>query len=126
MNRIVPFLFALLLSCALSAQKDSPCTATVDNVAEFHGQIVEFCGTPTAVSAPEVGKVKGDPVYLNFGGAYPDHTFAVVIWEDVSGKQRAKLVKRYSEKELHVKGMVKIRNGKPELVVRDLKDIVVK
>lgn len=87
------------------------------------GEIVTFCGTPSQVSAP--AKVEGDPVYLNFGGAYPNHTFAAVIWGDVSGNKREKLVKRYSGKALRIKGWVREHAGKLTLTVRSLDDIEV-
>ncbi len=126
MSRTPLILLVLLFSFSAIAQEETPCTVTVDNVIEFRGEIVEFCGTPTTVSASELGKVKGDPVYLNFGGEYPDHTFSVIIWGDVAGKDREKMVKRYSGKELKVKGWVKVYNDKPVITVMDLKDIAVK
>jgi len=121
--RLLPFLFALLALPAL-AQSDT-CTATTETVERHIGETITFCGTPTDVNAPEPGKVKSDPVYLNFGGEYPHHTFSVVIWGDVSGKQRSKLVKRYSGRALRVHGWVKTYKDKPVIEVKSLKDITV-
>ena len=120
--RTLSFACALLSAPLLVAQQDS-CTATVATVHEHVGQIITICGTPSQVSAP--AKVKGDPVYLNFGGTYPNHTFTVIIWDDVHKGKREKLVKRYTDKSLRIKGWVKTRDGKPEITVKTLEDIEV-
>ena len=117
-------LFTFLLALAANAQQD-PCTATIASVDRHVGEIVVFCGTPTSVYATEPGKVNGDPVYLNFGGAYPNHTFSVLVWGDVAGKQRGKLNKMYSGNKLRIHGWVKTYEGKPVITVKELSDIEV-
>ena len=118
------FLTGLLFSSALitSAQADA-CTANIENVASKLGEIVVFCGTPTRVSAPD--GVKGGPVFISFGSAFPQKGLTAVIWEDVSGKEHKKLVKRYSGKSLRIRGSVEEVKGVPEIEVRSLKDVVV-
>jgi len=125
LSRPLHFLLAVTLSFASSAQvpQGDSCTVTIETIGEQIGNIVLFCGTPTQVIAPE--KVKGAPVYLNFGGHYPNHQFSVVIWEDVSGKKREKLVGKYTGKSLRIRGWVKERDGKPEITVKTLEDITV-
>ena len=115
-------LLSLFFPTLLQAQSTA-CTAVLATVNAHIGEHVWFCGTPTQVSAPS--NVKGDPVYLNFGGKYPNDIFAVLIWGEVSGKQRAKLVKRYTGKQLQIRGYVQERNGKPEIIVKELGDIKV-
>ena len=117
-------MFATLLACPAVAQQDG-CTVSTANVHEHIGATVVFCGTPSTLHAPRPGKVKGDPVYLNFGGEYPHHTFSVLIWGDVVGKQREKLVKRYSGKALRIHGWVKTYKEKPIIYPKSLKDIEV-
>lgn len=127
-----PMRLILLLHCLLcgalvttsTAQPDT-CTATMASVQQYIGEIITFCGTPSTVFVPEPGKVKGDPVYLNFGGAFPNHTFTVLIWGDVASKQRKKLEQRYSGKALRVHGWVKTYEGKPVIYVKELNDIEV-
>jgi|GEM_PF-1505552 len=127
MTLLRPFLFLLTLALSFASSAQVPqgvsCTATIETIGEQIGNIVVFCGTPTQVSAPE--KVKGAPVYLNFGGNYPNHQFSVVIWEDVSGKKREKLVGKYTGKSLRIRGWVKERDGKPAITVKTLEDITV-
>ena len=122
MHRTLPTLLLLLLAPLLAAQADT-CTATLADIRSHIGEIVVFCGTPSQVSAPE--NVKGDPVYLNFGGQFPHHTFYVLIWGDVAGKQRNKLAKRYSAKNARISGWVKEHKGLPVIYLKDLKEIVV-
>ena len=121
--RLLPFLF-LLFSFPALAQKDT-CTATTQTVEKYIGEIITFCGTPTDVSAPDPGKVKGDPVYLNFGGEYPHHTFSVVVWGDVHAGTQPKLLRRYSGKALRIHGWVKTYKDKPIIYPKSLKDIEV-
>lgn len=113
---------ALVLAPLVHAQRDT-CTATLATVDQQVGNIITFCGTPTQVSAPV--KVKGDPVYLNFGGRYPNQTFTVIIWNDVHNGAREHLVKRYSDQPLRIKGWVKTHDGKPEIRLKSLDDIEV-
>jgi len=120
MRRILLFPAILALGFSVSAQMEN-CTANIENVAQHLGEIVLFCGTPSQVSAP--ANVEGDPVFLNFGGKYPDHTFSVVVWGDVAGNKRDKLVKRYEGKALRIKGWVKEYNGKLWMSVKLLDDI---
>lgn len=120
--RTLSFACALASAPLVNAQQDS-CTATVATVDQHVGAIITFCGTPMQVSAPP--KVKGEPVYLNFGGKYPDHTFTVIIWDDVHKGKQEKLVKRYTDKALRIKGWVKTRDGKPVITLKSLDDIEV-
>jgi len=119
----------LALSCTIALllpavfAQTTTCTAEVATIHEHIGEHVVFCGTPAQVSAPT--NVKGDPVYLNFGGKFPHSTFSVVIWGDIAGKQRSKLEKRYTGKALQIKGYVMDRDGKPQINLRELGDIEV-
>jgi len=123
--RPLHLLLAATLSFASSAQvpQVDSCTVTIETIGEQLGNIVVFCGTPMQVIAPK--NVKGNPVYLNFGGNYPNHQFSVVIWEDVSGKKREKLVGKYTGKSLRIRGWVKERDGKLEITLKTLEDITV-
>ena len=87
------------------------------------GETVDFCGTPSEVTLR--GKHGEGPVFLNFGGKYPDNTFNVVIWGEVAGTEIADLPERYSGKSLLIHGVVTLHNGKPEIKVAALKDIEV-
>ncbi|MCI1751600.1 MAG: hypothetical protein LKM36_01665 [Flavobacteriales bacterium] len=117
MLRTALFFLATLLIGFVQAQD---CNADIESVVGQVGETVIFCGTPTEVRASS--KADG-PVYLNFGGKYPDIAFSVVIFGDVAGSDRDKLVKRFSGKQVRVSGMVKDHNGKPEIILKNLQDL---
>jgi hypothetical protein len=112
------------LAGVLSATaQDDRCTSTLETVAQQVGETVVFCGTPAQVTVR--GRDHEGPVFLNFGGKYPDNTFSVVIWSDVAGDQIGELEERYSDKLLLIHGVVAEHNGKPEIKLAALKDIEV-
>jgi hypothetical protein len=60
---------------------------------------------------------KGRPTFLNFGGKYPAHKFAVVIW----GDDRSKFGAPESDllnKRICVTGNIELHKGKPEIILR--------
>ena len=122
MYRSIIFSLGSILALYAQAQDDR-CTSTLETVAQQVGETVSFCGTPAQITVR--GKSHEGPVFLNFGGKYPDHTFTVVIWGDVAGAEISELPERYSGKTLLIHGLVSEHNGKPELKLAALKDIEV-
>ncbi|MBK8583515.1 MAG: hypothetical protein IPL86_17425 [Flavobacteriales bacterium] len=114
------FLFAFAIGSYAQGQT---CTSTIESVEQQVGETVVFCGTPSQVRAS--GKDGSGPVYLNFGGNYPDNVFSVVIFSDVAGTDRDALLKQFTGKKVRVKGTVKEHNGKAEIILRSLADIEV-
>ena len=124
MTRLLPFACVALLACPAVAQRDS-CTVSTTNVHEHIGATVVFCGTPSTVHAPRPGKEVGDPVYINFGGAFPLQTFKVVVSGEVAGKGRKHLVKRYRDEALRIHGVVLAEADRPIMYLQDMKDLEV-
>ncbi len=122
MFRSIIFPLGFILTLHAQAQDDR-CTSTLETVAQQVGETVSFCGTPARVIVR--GKSHEGPVFLNFGGVYPDNTFSVVIWGDVAGEEIEDLPKRYAGKSLLIHGIVAEHKGKPEIKVASLKDIEV-
>lgn len=115
---------AFSLTHAVSGMaQNGRCTSTVESVVQQVGETVDFCGTPSQVTVR--GKDHEGPVFLNFGGKFPDNTFSVVIWRDVAGAEISELPERYSGKTLLIHGVVTEHEGKPEIKVAALKDIEV-
>lgn len=122
--RTLPMLllaYAFAFTAAAQDHEQDNCTATLGNVAGKLSEVVVFCGTPTSVRAPK--GVNGDPVFINFGGAFPQPAFVVVVWGSVAGEERKHLVKRYTDKPLRITGLVKERKGEPEIELKALADI---
>jgi len=67
---------------------------------------------------------KGKPVYLNFGGQFPDHSFTAVIWERDQSKFQLEF-SEYEGKHVAVTGIVKEYDEKGQIVLRDPKNIYI-
>lgn len=124
--RTVLVSFSLMVTSILVAQKTSAltCTDDITSVVAEVGKDVVFCGTPSR--AKTFTQTDKNRVYLDFGGAFPNSTFTVVIWESVSGSEHALLEERFKGKELLVKGTVKLYKDKPQIELQRLEDIQVK
>jgi hypothetical protein len=65
----------------------------------------------------------GRPTFLNFCRPYPDHCFTALIWEDqrqqfigcLGGEPEVVLLNR----EVCVKGLVELYQGKPQIILRE-------
>ncbi len=122
MLRQIFIFLSLTLAISVAAQDDR-CTSTLETIAQQVGEMVDFCGAPAQVTIR--GKDHEGPVFLNFGGKYPDHTFTVVIWGTVAGAEISEIPERYSGKTLLIHGMVSEHDGKPGIKLAALKDIEV-
>jgi DNA/RNA endonuclease YhcR with UshA esterase domain len=100
--------------------QDTDCQVTVETVASKLGEYVVFCGKVTQVAQPR-GE-KGNPVFLNFGGTYPNHKFTVVIWEEVYQASESFLF-TLEGKEVTVKGKVVEYKVKPQIEIVFLNDL---
>lgn len=118
--------FSLIAASLVVAQEPSAltCTDDITSVVDQVGKDVVFCGTPSGVKT--ITKEEASRVYLDFGGAYPNSTFSVVIWGSISGTEHALLEERFTGKELLVKGTVKLYKDKPQIVIQRMEDIQVK
>ncbi|HEV7782869.1 MAG TPA: hypothetical protein VGO58_16450 [Chitinophagaceae bacterium] len=75
---------------------------------------------------------KGSPTLLNAGGAYPNAPLTILIWDDVrkkfslgaSGKEAPEVF--FKDKEICVTGKVILYKEKPEIVIYDEKQLVIK
>ena len=95
-----------------SAQKTVP-EITVAEAKDHEGERVTICGQikETFYNA----KSKGEPTMLNFGAAYPNHTFSCIIWKDDLVNFDYKPVTYLKGKQICVTGTVKMYKGKPEM-----------
>lgn len=76
------------------------------------GERVLFVDTIRQVVAKDSGTV-----FLNFGGAYPDETLAVVVMKDT--RERFPGVETWDGKKVRVEGMVTEFEGHPRIILRE-------
>jgi hypothetical protein len=106
--------------CAAAALADPP--RVPDSEAHRHvGKVVTVCGHVDDTAWME--RVRGRPTFLNLGGTYPQHTFTVVIWDDVRGRFETAPHVMFAGAEICVTGLVETYKGKPQIVLRDPKKI---
>lgn len=91
---------------------------TVEQAKNFVGKAVVVEGQVTGIRFLEQSERK--PVFLNFGEAFPNHAFTVVIF----GKDRAKFgetppEKLFEGRRVRVRGKIEEYRGKPQIVVED-------
>ena len=92
------------------------------NLAANHiGQTQTVCGMVSQVFV-----TKQNSVFLNFGGAYPHHSFSAVVGKRRSPEmlaEGAQWLKDLEGKEIAVTGEIQIYGGKPEIVIRKREDL---
>lgn len=73
-------IFILIYYCCGTFAQDVDCQVSVETLSSHVGDTVVFCGQATDVAKPS--GVKGNPVFLNFGGRHPNHKLTVDICEN--------------------------------------------
>lgn len=98
-------LFLLSSTCFAASISDREAGAHV-------GESVNVEGTVAQVFTSDAGNT-----FLNFGAAYPRQTFAAVIFKRVGNKFSG--AHRWEGKRITVHGVIKIYEGKPEIILND-------
>ncbi|NGX84885.1 hypothetical protein [Aequorivita sp. KMM 9714] len=114
-----PFLISLFLLCG-TVVFSQDCTINAYQSLEYKDKKATVCGVVTQVYAAK--STQGKPVYLNFGGQFPNHSFTVVVWERDQSKFQLDL-SEYEGKHIAVTGTVKEYDEKGQIVLRDPKNI---
>lgn len=84
------------------------------SVSEAKNHIDEYATVSGTVSQVFISK-KGT-VFFNMGGFYPKHTFTAVIFKnDVKNFSD---VYKYEGKEVEITGIIKMYQGKPEIILK--------
>lgn len=110
----------LLLSwCAVAVARDS---ISASEAAQHVGETATVCGT--VASAKYVTTSKGQPTFLNLDEAYPNQPFTAVIWGDNRGGFSSPPEVAFEGKRICVSGVIETYKAKPQIVVRDPKQIV--
>jgi len=97
---------------------------TPKDAQKYLGKTETVCGQ--VASANHAVRVKGQPTFLNLDEPYPNQVFTVVIWGSDRPKFPDPPEKIYRGKTICITGTIASYHGKPEMVVKDPKQIVVK
>lgn len=84
------------------------------------GQVATVCGT--VVTATYASRSRGQPTFLNLDKPYPNHIFTIVIWGEDRKKFGRPEVELF-EKTVCVNGRIEQYQSRPEIVVREPKQI---
>ncbi len=111
-TRIRPLIaiLALLLS-AILARADKPIVIKDSEAIQYIGKEVEVRGRVVSVTTSPLGTA-----FINFGGEYPNQTFAgfIAAWSSLAKDQRLTMIQG---KIISISGTIELREGKPEINV---------
>ena len=91
---------------------------------KYIGQTKTVCGE--VASTTYAARSRGQPTFLNLDQPYPNQIFTVVIWGPDRNKFKNPPEVFFKEKRICVKGQIEIYRGKPQIIVRDPSQIVIK
>jgi len=102
-------------------QNDTQSNISSKNASVYINEILTVCGP--VVDSRYSSASKGQPTFLNFDEAYPNHIFTAVIWGDSRKEFKFKPEKRFEGKEVCVEGIIKTFKDKPQIIVRNSEQI---
>jgi hypothetical protein len=120
MKKALSIIAGLFLVFAAQAQKEIP----IDSLSRHIGDSVTVC--TKIYGSIYLERSKGAPTFLNAGAAYPNSLLTIVIWGDMREKFKNPPEVFYKDKDVCITGKIILYKEKPEIVVFDEKQIVVK
>ena len=105
---------------AAGAQKE----LSIDSLSQHIGDSVTVC--TKIYSGIYLERGKGTPTFLNAGAAYPNAPLTIVIWADAREKFKDPPEVFYKDKDVCITGKIILYKEKPEIVLYDEKQIVLK
>jgi len=108
--RLFNAILALLL-CVIAARADKPIVIKDSEAVQYVGKEVEVRGRVVSVTSSPLGTA-----FINFGGEYPNQTFAGFIeaGSAIATDQRLTMIQG---KVISITGTIELREGKPEINV---------
>src|SRR5215471_13585240 len=100
-----------LLLCAIVAHADKPIVIKDSEAIQYVGKEVEVRGRVVSVTTSPLGTT-----FINFGGEYPNQTFAGYIeaGSTMAADQRLTMIQG---KTISITGTIRLRDGKPEIEI---------
>jgi DNA/RNA endonuclease YhcR with UshA esterase domain len=108
--RLFIAMLALLL-CVIAARADKPIVIKDSEAIQYVGKEVEVRGRVVSVTTSPLGTT-----FINFGGEYPNQTFAGFI-EAGSSLAKDQRLAMIQGKIISISGTIELREGKPEINV---------
>jgi|SRR5262245_19075778 len=110
LNRLFIEMLVLLL-CAIAVHADEPKVIKDSEAGHYVGKEVEVRGRVVSVTSSPLGTA-----FINFGGDYPNQTFAGFIeaGSAIATDQRLTMIQG---KVISITGTIELREGKPEINV---------
>jgi DNA/RNA endonuclease YhcR with UshA esterase domain len=110
LTRLFIAMLALLL-CVIAARADKPIVIKDSEAIQYVGKEAEVRGRVVSVTTSPLGTT-----FINFGGEYPNQTFAgfIAAGSAIAGDQRLTMIQG---KIVSVTGTIELREGKPEINV---------
>jgi micrococcal nuclease len=109
---------------ATAAPGEALNTIPADQAKEHIGETNTVCGL--VASARYMDSTRAKPTLLNFVRPYPDHAFSVMIPNSARPKFKDPPEEFFTNKTVCVTGAIIEYRGKPEIVVNDPSQIVIK
>jgi DNA/RNA endonuclease YhcR with UshA esterase domain len=108
--RLFVAILALLL-CAIAARADKPIVIKDSESIQYVGKEVEVRGRVVSVTTSPLGTT-----FINFGGDYPNQTFAgfIAAGSTIATDQRLTMIQG---KTISITGTIRLRDGKPEIEI---------
>jgi len=97
---------------------------TAADADKYIGQTKTVCGE--VASATYAARSRGQPTFLNLDQPYPNHIFTIVIWGSNRRKFKNPPETFFKGKSVCVTGVIDTYRGKPQIIVHDPSQIVVK
>ena len=106
-------LFAVLalLLCAIATRADEPIVIKDSEAINYVGKEVEVRGRVVSVTISPLGTA-----FVNFGGEYPNQTFAgfIAAGSRIAADQRLAMIQG---KTISITGTIRLEEGKPEIEI---------
>jgi micrococcal nuclease len=119
MKKIISIIILVLWHQLSIAQPN----VALDSVKNYVGKTIMVCAK---VQSTYISKGEKKITSLSFGKAYPNHTFQVVIFNSDLAKFKDEPAEYFKDKEVCITGVITLYKDKPEIIVSDPNQIIMK
>lgn len=120
MKHTLSLLIMLIFACAVQSQAE----IKIEDLSKHIGDSITVC--TKIYGGIFLDRSKGTPTLLNAGGEYPNAPLTILIWADARKLFKEAPETFYKDKDVCIKGTVILYKDKPEIIVYEEKQIVLK